>query len=263
METWTIFVLPGLELRLFGHQARSQSLYRLSYTNVSIHICNFCWGNFLESDRAEHRRDREAISKQKRTVRTTLGFADSAWRSNNSTELSSPITGEWLAYLMFFSRFSSAHGRHVNMICIYIVTNVRVAWLTERHGVMDWTLDLFDTRRLHNIYDYSLQWRSCHFTQLHSTVYSAITVSQLQSTVHYNMNWILLICCPSSPRVPASNGRRSPFRILVLPPLHSHSNTLLTARSLELYPITASSGVLSGASNNWLMELLSTTNLLY
>jgi hypothetical protein len=36
LDGMKIFPLPGLELRLLGHQARSQSLYRLSYPGVFV-----------------------------------------------------------------------------------------------------------------------------------------------------------------------------------------------------------------------------------
>jgi hypothetical protein len=88
-------------------------------------------------------------------------------------------------------------------------------------------------------------------TSSHSySLYSTIAISQLHSTVHYNMHWILWICCTTqvlryrllTADVPLPGFPNCPHRIAT-----AIFNSLCIQRelcpiitSLDLYPVTAS-----------------------
>jgi hypothetical protein len=96
-------------------------------------------------------------------------------------------------------------------------------------------------------FGWSVALSPIHSYSLCSTI--AITHS-LQLTEH---TWVLLVCYPSSPRIPASHGGCSPSWVPKLSPSHSHGNNWLTVHSLEL--------PLGALSNNYFTGTLRTRAL--
>jgi hypothetical protein len=78
---------------------------------------------------------------------------------------------------------SSPQNIILQFTTFHIFTNRRVAWLIKICGVsLAWTQDSLHTCHLKHLW-LKFQWRSRKLTQL-------------QSTVHYNMQWVILVCCP-------------------------------------------------------------------
>jgi hypothetical protein len=111
---------------------------------------------------------------------------------------------------------------------VNIVTNGRIAWLINT-WVLDWTPDLLYTRRLKHLW---LQFTVALSPNHTITVYSLSLLHTRSVCSSLNTHWILLVCCPSSLRVPASYGRRSPSCVPELSPSHSHG-----PRSLPTFTI--------------------------
>jgi hypothetical protein len=131
---------------------------------------------------------------------------------------------------------SIASGSVVNWIQYYIyvciVTNGSVVWLINT-WVLDWTLDLLD-RPLAPL---MITICSGAIASSHSySLYSSVTITNSLS-VFLSREFTIHVLSPldllslTSPRVPASNGRRSSSWIIKLSLFHSHSNFWLTLHS--------------------------------
>jgi hypothetical protein len=111
--------------------------------------------------------------------------------------------------------------------------------------------------QLHSLQHLWLQFtllRSRQLAQLQPKIYSAIAIIQLQSKVHYNTQWVLLVCCPSLVlryRHPTADVRlpgfpNCPYRTATatLDSQCTHWNCLLLSRTIL-------SGDLSITNSNW------------
>jgi hypothetical protein len=114
-------------------------------------------------------------------------------------------------------------------MAIHIITKGRVVWLVNMR-VLDWTLDLLYTYRLQHLWLPFTLRRSRQFTQLQPIAYRYTHSLRSVCSLLY-MHWVLLVCCPSSPRVPASHRGRCLSWIPELSPSRSHSNSWLTVHS--------------------------------
>jgi hypothetical protein len=106
----------------------------------------------------------------------------------------------------------------VCMDLVYAVMNGRIAWLINVR-FQDWTFAAYNTYKYYNS-----QWRSHQFTHL-------------QSTVHYNTHWVLLVCC-----LTLILGYRLSMVHVRLPGFQNcfRPTDTATLESLELGPITNS-----------------------
>jgi hypothetical protein len=111
----------------------------------------------------------------------------------------------------------------------YIVTNGRKTWLINMWDFFGLDIEFVGHSAYNALstYHYNSQWRYRQFTQL-------------QSTVHYSMHWVLLVYCHT-----LVLGYQVPMADVPLPGFlnYSHSNSWLTVHSLELVPLTNSSAL--------------------
>jgi hypothetical protein len=134
-----------------------------------------------------------------------------------------------------------------NTIPHYIVTNEWVVRVIKT-WVLDWTLDLFDTWRLQHLWLQFTLWHYRQLTQLQSIAYRYYTHSLQPVFSSLYTHWVLLVCCPSSTRVPASHGGHSPSWVPELSPSHSHNSRC--SHYLRCAVSTAHTGTLSTTNNS-------------